>query len=115
MQDRKNKNFVLKRKLSVAFNIKGDKKYNLLPNTGLSSKNELPHSYQSSFGTNYSTDTCFSQLSDLILNGAKNGLYNGLILIDLQKAIENFDHKVLSDKIKRIDFSDKTIKRFIPI
>ena len=75
-------------------------------------RNKLLCSYQSSFRANHSVDTCFSQLTDLILNGARDGLYSGLILIDLQKAIDNFDHKVFSDKMKCIDFLDKTIKWF---
>ena len=46
----------------------------------------------------------------MILNGAKNGLHTGLILIDLQKVFNNLDHKLLLDKMmKYIGFSDKAI------
>ena len=68
------------------------------------------YSYQSSFGASYSIETCLSQLTDMILNGAENGLHTGLILIDLQKVFNNLDHKLLLDKMmKYIGFSDKAI------
>ena len=54
-------------------------------------RNEQLHSYQSGFRANHSTDTC---------------------LIDLQKAFDTLDHKILLDKIKCISFSDKTLKWF---
>ena len=73
---------------------------------------ELLYSYQSCFRVNHSTDTCLSLLTDLILNGAENGKHTGLILIDLQKAFDTLDHKILLDKMKCIGFSDKTIKWF---
>ena len=49
---------------------------------------------------------------DVILNRAENGKHTGIILIDLQKAFETLDHKTLLDKMKRLAFSDKTIKWF---
>ena len=63
-------------------------------------RSELLYSYQSSSRANYSTDTCLSQLSDTILNGAKNG------------AFDTLDHKILLDKMECIAFLDKTIKWF---
>ena len=36
-------------------------------------RNELLYSYQSGFRANHSTDTCLSQLTDIILNGAEVG------------------------------------------
>ena len=75
-------------------------------------RNKLLHSYQSGFRANHSTDTCLSQLTDMILNSAKNGKHTGMVLIDLQKAFGTLDHKILSDKMKCIGFSDKTIKWF---
>ena len=75
-------------------------------------RNELLYSYQSSFRANHSTDTCLPQLTDMILNCAENGKHTGMILIDLQKAFDTLDHKILLDKMKCIGFSDKTIKWF---
>ena len=73
-------------------------------------RNKLLDSYQSGFRANHSTDTCLSQLTDMILNSAKNGKHTGMVLIDLQKAFGTIDHKILSDKMKCIGFSDKPIK-----
>ena len=61
---------------------------------------------------NHSTDSCLSQLTDRILNGAENGRHMGMILIDLQKAFDTLEHKILLDKIKCKGFSDKTINWF---
>ena len=75
-------------------------------------RNELPYSYQSGFRANRSTDTSLSQLTDMILNSAENGKHTGMILIDLQKAFHTLDHKILSDKMRCIGFSDYAIKWF---
>ena len=48
----------------------------------------------------------------MILNGAKSGKHAGMILIDLQKTFYTLDHKILLEKMKYIDFSDKTINWF---
>ena len=72
-------------------------------------KNVLLYSYQSGFRAPNSTDTCLPQLTDMILNGAENGNYTGMISIDLQKAFDTLDHKILFAKMKCIGFSNKTI------
>ena len=46
----------------------------------------------------------------MILNGAKNVKHLAMILIDLQKAFDTLNHKILLEKMKCIGFSDKTIK-----
>ena len=46
----------------------------------------------------------------LSLDGTENGKHAGMILIDLQKAFDTLDHKILMDKMKCIGFSDKRIK-----
>ena len=48
----------------------------------------------------------------MVLNGAKNVKHLAMILIDLQKAFDTLNHKILLEKMKCIGFSDKTIKRF---
>ena len=75
-------------------------------------RNELLYSYQSGFRANHSTDTCLSQLTDMILNGTENGKHTGMILVDLQKAFDTLDRNILFDKMKCTDFSDKTLKWF---
>ena len=53
--------------------------------------------YQSPLRENYSTYTCLSQLTDMILNGSKNGKHTGMISIDVQLtcSFDNADHKIL--------------------
>ena len=48
----------------------------------------------------------------MILNGAQNGKHTSMILIDLQKAFDTLDQKILLDKTNCIGFSDKRIKWF---
>ena len=75
-------------------------------------RNVLLYIYQSSFRANRFTDTCFSRLTGMILNGSENGKHTGMILIDLQRAFDTLDHLILLDKTNCIDFSDKAIKWF---
>ena len=70
-------------------------------------RNELLYCYQSGFIANHSTDTYVSCLMDMILNNAENGKHAGMILIDLQKAFDTLDLKMLLEKRKCISFSDK--------
>ena len=44
--------------------------------------------------------------SYLILQGFDQGKITGMILIDLQKAFDTIDHKVLLDKLVYMGFSD---------
>ena len=70
--------------------------------------NELLYSYQSGFSANHSTDTCLTQLTDMILMGAENGKHTGMILIDFDKGFDTLYHKILLDKMDCIGFSNKT-------
>ena len=56
------------------------------------------YKYQSGFRTKHSTDLCRSYLNDKILKGFDNGLFTGMILIDLQKAFDAIDHNILLEK-----------------
>ena len=75
-------------------------------------RNELLYSYQSGFRADQSTYTCLSKLTDMILNCPENRKHTGMILINLQKAFDTLDHKILLDRTKCIAFSDNTIKWF---
>ena len=46
----------------------------------------------------------------MILNCPENRKHTGMILINLQKAFDTLDHKILLDRTKCIGFSDNTIK-----
>ena len=71
--------------------------------------NNMFYKYQSGFRNNHSTDLFLSFLSDKSLKGFDNGVYTGMILIDLQKAFDTINHKILLDKLLPIDFSKNTI------
>ena len=55
--------------------------------------------YQSGLNSNHSTDLLLLFLHDKILKGFDNGLYTGMILIDLQKGFDTKNHKILLDNI----------------
>ena len=67
------------------------------------------YKYQSGFRTKHSTDLCLSYLNDKILKGFDNGLFTGMILIDLQKAFDTIDHNILLEKLKAVGFCDDTV------
>ena len=50
--------------------------------------NKILHKFQSGVQQNHSTDTSLSYLNDKILRGFGEGLFTGMILIDLQKAFD---------------------------
>ena len=58
--------------------------------------NKILFPYQSWFCKHYSTDTCLSYLTDKVRNGFEKGSL--MILIDLQKAFDTIDHKILIEK-----------------
>ena len=71
--------------------------------------NNIFYKYQSGFRSNHSTDLFLSFLNDKILKGFENGMYTGMILIDLQKAFDTINHKTVFDKLFPIGFSKNTI------
>ena len=72
-------------------------------------ENEILYKYQSSFRTNHRTDFALSFLKDKILKGFDQGYFTGMILIDLQKAFDTIDHKLLLEKMNLLGFSDNVI------
>ena len=71
------------------------------------------YKYQSGFRAKHSTDLCLSYLNDKILKGFDNGLFTGMILIDLLKAVDTIDHDILLEKLKAIAFCDDTVNTFL--
>ena len=56
--------------------------------------------YQSRFRTSHSTNFCLTQLTDLISTGMDKQMHPGMILVDLQKAFDTLDHRVLLERMK---------------
>ena len=73
---------------------------------------DILYNYQLGFRDNHSTNLCLSFLTDKILKGFDEGLFTGMILIDLQQAFDTIDHEILLQKLKAIKFSESTIKWF---
>ena len=63
---------------------------------------DLFYKFQSGFRTSFSTDTCLTYLTDYIRHGMDNGLYTGMVMIDLQKAFVTVNHSLLSDKLQAL-------------
>ena len=74
--------------------------------------NKILYKYQSGFRPQHSTDFCLSFLNNKILNGFDAGLLTGMILIDLRKAFDTIDHKILLNKMQYLNFSENTIAWF---
>ena len=65
-------------------------------------KNNIIFDYQSGFRSSFSTDTCLIHLLDHIKMKIANGLYTGMIPLDLQKAFDTVDHNICN-KLKLMD------------
>ena len=68
--------------------------------------------YQSGLRSNHSTNVCLSYLTNKILKGFDDGKITGMILIDLQKAFDTIDHKILLNKMRYLGFSQSSINWF---
>ena len=75
-------------------------------------ENKIHYKFQSGFRRNFSTDLCLSYLSNKIANGFESGLHTGMIFIDLQKAFDTIDHKILINKLEFLGFSKSVILWF---
>ena len=64
--------------------------------------NNLLYEFQSGFRKSYSTDTCLINLIDTIRTENSQGLYAGMVLLDLQKAFDTVDHDILCKKLEII-------------
>ena len=73
-------------------------------------KKNILNKFQSGFRKFHSTDSCLSYLEDKVSKGFDSGLLTGMILIDLQKAFDTLDHKILIEKKKCMGFSNDVTK-----
>ena len=74
--------------------------------------NNLMYDLQSGFRQNFSTDSCLIHLSDYILNNQDKGEYTGIVVIDLQKAFDTVNHKILLSKLQALGLDQVAIKWF---
>ena len=75
-------------------------------------KHNILYKYQSGFRKSYSTETALIDLSDRIKFSMDNGLYTGMVMIDLQKAFDTVNHAIMSDKLGAIGCDDGSVKWF---
>ena len=75
-------------------------------------KKNILYKFQSGFRKFHSTDSCLSYLQDKVSKGFDSGLLTGMISIDLQKAFDTIDHKILIEKMKCMGFSNGVTKWF---
>ena len=62
-------------------------------------ENNLFYQFQSGFRGSYSTDTCLIHLQDHIRKQTASGHYTSMVLLDIQKAFDSVDHKILCNKL----------------
>ena len=55
-------------------------------------KHDVFYEYQSGFQNKHSVNTCLAHLSNQILKGFESGKSTGMILIDLEKAVDTLNH-----------------------
>ena len=60
------------------------------------------YKFQSGFRSRHSTDTCLTNLTDLIKFLMDQGQWHGMVLLDLQKAFDTVDHGILLMKLKAL-------------
>ena len=60
-------------------------------------ENNILYSQQSGFRKKHSTDTCLINLLDYLCTNISEGKYEGMVLLDLQKAFDPVDHNILCE------------------
>ena len=69
-------------------------------------QNNLIYAFQSGFRSAHSTDTALTFLADKLRANMDEGLYTGIVLIDLQKAFDTVDYTILTTKLNAIGIDD---------
>ena len=69
-------------------------------------QNNLIYAFQSGFRSAHSIDTALTFLADKLKANMDEGLYTGMVLIDLQKAFNTVDYTILTTKLNAIGIND---------
>ena len=69
-------------------------------------QNNLIYAFQSGFRSAHSTDTALTFLADKLRANMDEGLYTGMVLIDLQKAFDTVEYTILTTKLNAIGIDD---------
>ena len=75
-------------------------------------ENGLLYKYHSGFRAKFSTGSCLPQQTDFVLTGVDKRIHTGMILIDLQKALDIPDHKIFLEKMTYTGFKILIINWF---
>ena len=73
---------------------------------------QLLYEHQSGFRSSYSTETCLIYLTDFIKQEQDKGNYVGMVLLDLQKAFDTVNHKIMLQKLEAIGLHESAIAWF---
>ena len=71
-------------------------------------ENNILYEFQSGFRGKYSTNTCLLYLQDHIRKQISNGLYTGMMLLDIQKAFDSVNHSILCKKLSALGVKSTT-------
>ena len=75
--------------------------------------NNYFYELQSGFRQSFSTESCLIHLSDFILKKQDMSEYVGMVVLDLQKAFDTVNHKILIIKLKALGLNQIAINCII--
>ena len=68
--------------------------------------------YQSGFRSLHSTSTCLANVTNTLLQNIDKGQLTGLVFLDLRKAFDTLDHRVLLNKLTSLGFNEAAVQWF---
>ena len=74
--------------------------------------NQMLHESQSGFRPGFSTASALLDITEDWLKSIDNGEYIGIVMLDLRKAFDTVNHKLLIDKLQTYGFDDHVIRWF---